>query len=185
MGRSPGGHGGCTGSREESLEREFDAESDSVKKSRWSCKGENYTPKTPSCSEQGFPLTLSCTHPLSSFQNGFVIKFIGGQNPSVPLGSPALNKMTIFLQIRAFPLIGTLFLTPPPPGDCKHDLEWSKQVRGDICNKKLSSYSEYSLPPWLHDLTDPPQERPPNFQQSSTTFFSNRPKSTTWPNLTH
>ena len=44
-----------------------------------------------------------------------LIKFKGGQNPSMSLWSPVLSKMAIFLQSRAFPLTGTLFLIPPPP----------------------------------------------------------------------
>ena len=42
-----------------------------------------------------------------------LIKFTGGQNPSMSLGSPTLNRMAIFLESRAFPLTGKLFLTPP------------------------------------------------------------------------
>ena len=75
------------------------------------------TPQNPTLFIAGLPpYTLLSAHPLSSFQNRFGIKFTGGQNPTTSLGSPALNKMAIFLQSRAFPLTGTLFFTPPPRG---------------------------------------------------------------------
>ena len=77
--------------------------------------------------------------PLS--ETTLLIKITGGQNPSMSLGSPALNKMAIFLQIRAFPLTGKLFLTPP---EGNVNMIWNEvqglwlpsNLGGDICSKE-------------------------------------------------
>ena len=155
MGRSPGGHRGCTGSQEPSLEREFDAESDSVKNLGDLVRGGNYTPKTLFCSEHGFPLTISWVltpylhSKTDSESSSPVVK-----TPVCPWGAVHWIKWPFFFRSEPSPWQVRCFW--PPPGDCKHDLEWSlgglvtKQVRGDICDKKLSSTSEYSPP---HDCT--------------------------------
>ena len=56
MGMAPGGHGGCTGSREPSLEREFDAESDSVKNLGDLVRGETPPPKPHFVQSRASPL---------------------------------------------------------------------------------------------------------------------------------
>ena len=49
---------------------------------------------------------------------------------------------------QSLPLDRYVVFDPPPLKEWKHDLECilgglvTKQVRGDICNKKLSSYSD-------------------------------------------
>ena len=120
-----GGHGGCTGSRVPLLEREFDAESCSAK-SLGDLVRRKTTAQGPTLFRAGLPphTLLSARPPI------FIPKRIRNQvhrwskpRHGMSLGSPALNKMAIFLQSRAFPLTGTLFFTPPPLEDCKHDLE--------------------------------------------------------------